>query len=77
MKQIKNATQVVRRYKSNKLYHTNGRRYINKKELFDLFLKGEVEVIDAVTGDDITNYEIPRACNGMKVNVHDIKELFK
>ena len=67
----------VRKYKSKKYYNVDDRRYLNKTELFQLFMTKTVIVTCVVTVEDITDIEIPRVSNGMKVNVHDIKELFR
>ena len=67
----------IRKYKSKKYYNVDEKRYVNKQDLFKLFQNQRVQITCAVTGEDITNTEIPRVSNGMKVNVHDIKELFK
>ena len=67
---------MIRKYKSKKYYNMTDKCYISKSELFDLFMTDSVIVVDAVTGKDITNIEIPRVSNGMICNVEDIKELF-
>lgn len=67
----------IRKYKNKKYYNITYKKYVNKSDLFKLFMTQTVMVTCAVTGEDITNIEIPRVSNGMVVDVHNIKELFK
>lgn len=67
---------VIRKYNNGKFYCSELRRYVNRKELLKIFKTYDVDIIEVETGANITNKEIPRICNGMKVNVNDIKDLF-
>ena len=68
---------TVRKYRNGKFYCAKFRRYITKKEVFELYKsEGDLKIVCTETGDDITNIEVPKVSQGMTVNVNDIKELF-
>jgi len=68
---------IIRKYKNNKYYNMESKKYVSQSTIFELFLIRKVSIICAVTLEDITNTEIPKMSKGMVVDVHNIKELFK
>jgi polyhydroxyalkanoate synthesis repressor PhaR len=46
--------RVVKKYSNRRLYDTRASRYINMEELLDLVSGEEVSVLDAISGDDLT-----------------------
>src|SRR5262245_36600901 len=54
--------RIVKKYGNRRLYDTRSSRYINLEELMDLFAgKEEVRVLDAITGEDLTERTLAHA----------------
>ena len=70
-----NYVNLIKKYKNGK-YYCVGKGYLNQDKVFDMFLSGEIKIVNS-SGEDITGSEVLKCSNGMKVNVHDIKELFR
>jgi polyhydroxyalkanoate synthesis repressor PhaR len=54
-------SRVVKKYGNRRLYDTRESRYINQDELLDLVGKEEVRVIDAASGEDLTERTLTHA----------------
>ena len=53
--------RVVKKYGNRRLYDTRESRYINLDELLDLFAAEEVQVLDAASGEDLTERTLTQA----------------
>ena len=54
--------RVVKKYGNRRLYDTRESRYVNLDDLLELFAgDGEVRVLDAATGDDLTDRTLRQA----------------
>lgn len=53
--------RVIKRYGNRRLYDTRSSRYINMDELLDLVASEEVAVVDAASGDDLTERTLTHA----------------
>ena len=53
--------RVVKKYGNRRLYDTRESRYINFDELLDLVNAEEVRVVDATSGDDLTERTLTQA----------------
>jgi polyhydroxyalkanoate synthesis repressor PhaR len=53
--------RIVKRYGNRRLYDTRASRYINMDELLDLVAVEEVSVLDAASGDDLTERTLTHA----------------
>ena len=73
-----NNTLTIRKYKSGKYYSTEHKIYLNMKALFSLFKNEDrdIKILCIESGKNITNIEIPKISNGLKINVNDNKDLF-
>jgi polyhydroxyalkanoate synthesis repressor PhaR len=54
-------TRVVKKYGNRRLYDARDSRYINLEELVDLFAAEELRVLDAVSGEDLTDKTLRQA----------------
>jgi polyhydroxyalkanoate synthesis repressor PhaR len=55
-------SRIVKKYGNRRLYDTRASRYINLDELLDLFGADEdVRVVDAASGDDLTERTLRQA----------------
>ena len=53
--------RVVKKYGNRRLYDTRESQYINLDELLDLVAKEEVRVLDAASGEDLTERVLTQA----------------
>lgn len=53
--------RVVKKYGNRRLYDTRTSRYINMDELLDLVAAEDVSVLDAASGDDLTERTLTHA----------------
>ncbi len=56
--------RIVKKYGNRRLYDTRESRYINLEELLDLIGGEEVKVLDASTGEDLTERTLTHAILG-------------
>ena len=53
--------RIVKKYGNRRLYDTRASRYINLDELLDLIGTEEVKVLDAASGEDLTERTLTHA----------------
>ncbi len=68
---------IIRKYKNGKMYSRSTREYLSKQNVFRLFKETNIKIIDAYSGEDVTNTVIPQISEGLLVDVNECKELFR
>src|SRR5262249_34689315 len=63
----KRGARVVKKYGNRRLYDTRSSRYITLEELMDLFAAGEVRVLDATSGEDLTERTLAQGLLGREL----------
>jgi polyhydroxyalkanoate synthesis repressor PhaR len=63
----KRGARVVKKYGNRRLYDTRASRYITLDELLDLFAVGELRVLDASSGEDLTERTLSHGLIGREL----------